>query len=110
MTTWCQERYGPEHKIPVLDRKHLPKAGARCALEIGHDGGHLFVRDVPLPSKMDPGLTEIVQTAESVGCAITLLGRNDHRHVPADIRDRLVKVRSALSVIHSEIIDLVKED
>ena len=46
---------------------------------------------------------QLAQIAESVGGATALLQRNDHRHVPIAIRNRLTHVRQDLSLIFSEL-------
>jgi hypothetical protein len=55
-------------------------------------------------------LIQLVQTAECAAGAVALLGRNDHRYVPEDIRKRLIYVRQQLSIIHSDLTKLIQED
>ncbi len=53
MTRWCQTRYYRAHDAGLTGAvvgtsDHFPADGARCALEVGHIGAHLFARANPL--------------------------------------------------------------
>ena len=64
MSKWCQVPFyrffpGSTTWLPAYERyrrqpvdgpiSELPKDGARCALELGHAGNHVFAREEPLP-------------------------------------------------------------
>ena len=51
----------------------------------------------------------LVRAYENAGCAIALLARNYHNILPPDLRERLTRIRSQLSVLQSELVDLIRE-
>ncbi len=52
MSKWCQAHY---RRQPVDGPiSELPKDGARCALELGHAGNHVFAREEAAGIPKDP--------------------------------------------------------